>query len=185
MKTTYREAVRDVYRKVRGAYSVVGYIAGHGLFEELSVRDGFNPRLGVVAVLAEPRRAIPARSLGILKGRQGLLHDFFDVDVGPVGNGNSKAGGHMQEVRADGDLGCGQGRAQVFCPLDGLGLRHVGEPDAEPPSTEARQHVGLRNLLPQIVGDRTDDRVAGRKTVFEIDQLEEIEIHDDARAPIV
>jgi amidophosphoribosyltransferase len=28
----YHEAVAEVYRKVRGAYSVVGYVAGHGLF---------------------------------------------------------------------------------------------------------------------------------------------------------
>ncbi len=28
----YYEAVREVYRKIRGAYSVVGYVAGHGLF---------------------------------------------------------------------------------------------------------------------------------------------------------
>ena len=28
----YHVAVREVYRKVRGAYSVVGYVAGHGLF---------------------------------------------------------------------------------------------------------------------------------------------------------
>jgi amidophosphoribosyltransferase len=28
----YRRAVAEVYRKVRGAYSVVGYVAGHGLF---------------------------------------------------------------------------------------------------------------------------------------------------------
>jgi amidophosphoribosyltransferase len=34
----YYAAVREVYRKVRGAYSVVGYVAGHGLF---AFRDPF------------------------------------------------------------------------------------------------------------------------------------------------
>jgi amidophosphoribosyltransferase len=34
----YHEAVGEVYRKVRGAYSVVGYIAGHGMF---AFRDPF------------------------------------------------------------------------------------------------------------------------------------------------
>ena len=28
----YHAAVREVYRRVRGAYSVVGYVAGHGMF---------------------------------------------------------------------------------------------------------------------------------------------------------
>jgi amidophosphoribosyltransferase len=28
----YHQAVREVYRQVRGAYSVVGYVAGHGMF---------------------------------------------------------------------------------------------------------------------------------------------------------
>jgi amidophosphoribosyltransferase len=49
----YYEAVAEVYRKVRGAYSVVGYVAGHGLF---AFRDPYG-----IKPIALGRRAINGR----------------------------------------------------------------------------------------------------------------------------
>ncbi|MHC4428575.1 MAG: amidophosphoribosyltransferase [Planctomycetota bacterium] len=49
----YHEAVAEVYRKVRGAYSVVGYVVGHGLF---AFRDPYG-----IKPIATGRRRVNGR----------------------------------------------------------------------------------------------------------------------------
>jgi amidophosphoribosyltransferase len=59
----YYKAVEEVYRKVRGAYSVVGYIAGHGMF---AFRDpyGIKPiAMGKREINGKPAYAVASESV--------------------------------------------------------------------------------------------------------------------------
>jgi amidophosphoribosyltransferase len=73
----YYEAVEEVYRKVRGAYSVVGYIAGHGMF---AFRDPYG-----IKPIAMGRREINGKDAYAVASESVVLR-AIGYDLLPPGN---------------------------------------------------------------------------------------------------
>ncbi len=73
----YYDAVEEVYRTVRGAYSVVGFIAGHGLF---AFRDPYG-----IKPIAMGRKRIDG-TFGYAIASESVVLTALDYEVLPLGN---------------------------------------------------------------------------------------------------
>lgn len=73
----YFEAVADVYRRVRGAYSVVGYVAGHGMF---AFRDPF----GIKPIVMGSRRTAEG-GVAHAVASESVVLTATGYDVAPAG----------------------------------------------------------------------------------------------------
>jgi len=73
--SAYHEAVREVYRTVRGAYSVVGYIAGHGMF---AFRDPYG-----IKPIAFGRRPKPGGGFSYAVASESVVLTTLDHEVLP------------------------------------------------------------------------------------------------------
>jgi amidophosphoribosyltransferase len=73
----YYEAVEEVYRKVRGAFSVVGYIAGHGMF---AFRDPFG-----IKPIAMGKRELDG-SIAYAVASESVVLRTIGYDLMPPGN---------------------------------------------------------------------------------------------------
>ena len=69
----YHAAVREVFTRVRGAYSVVGYIAGHGLF---AFRDPY----GIKPISMGRRRANGKDAYAVASGRTRITRLIKAID---------------------------------------------------------------------------------------------------------
>jgi amidophosphoribosyltransferase len=73
----YHEAVAEVYREVRGAYSVVGFIAGHGLF---AFRDPYG-----IKPIAMGRKSVDGRDAFAVASESVVL-TALDYEILPPGD---------------------------------------------------------------------------------------------------
>ncbi len=73
--SAYHDAVREVYRTVRGAYSVVGYVAGHGMF---AFRDPYG-----IKPIAVGRRPKPDGGFSYAVASESVVLTTLEYEVLP------------------------------------------------------------------------------------------------------
>ena len=73
----YHSAVREVYRQVRGAYSVVGFVAGHGLF---AFRDPYG-----IKPIAFGRKTTPDGRVAHAVASESVVLTTLDYEISPWG----------------------------------------------------------------------------------------------------
>lgn len=86
----YHHAVREVYRTIKGAYSVVGYIAGHGMF-------AFRDPHGIKPIAIGSRETADGRSFAVAS--ESVVLTTLNYDLLPHGSP-----GEAMFVTLDGDV---------------------------------------------------------------------------------